>query len=88
MRRNLTVSAKLCLIKLTMYNACLSSEYNSENFKETGIFVVASYWNKDLITKRWSEKQIKILISLVNCLILFVNFGCIDIHYNGLVLTY
>ena len=34
----------------------------------------------------WNEKQINILLSLVNCLTLFVNFGCIDIHCNGLIL--
>ena len=45
------VSVQLCLIKLTMYNACLSNEYNSEDFKETDIFVAASYWKKDLINK-------------------------------------
>ena len=70
-----------------MYNACLTNEYNSEDSKETGIFVTASYWNKDLITKGWSEKQINILLSSVKCLIMFVNFGCIDIHYNGFTLT-
>ena len=36
--------------------------------------------------KCWNEKQINILLSSVNCLTLFVNFGCIDIHCNGLIL--
>ena len=36
--------------------------------------------------KCWNEKQINILLSSLNCLTLFVNFGCIDIHCNGLIL--